>query len=296
MIFNFNGEENITYIYNTNRQLICYLEGTSSVFSAHRVDIRNKLFASQFDRLDNIKIWNMENGRLINELFTDDLVLSIIFSKDGKYLYTCNDESKLRIWDLGERRIIQEKIILDTNLYFMEYTPNYKYLLIGGNKNIKMYDADNLNHIRDFPINESKVYTIYFSPDSNYFALSTWEFRVAIWDIETGIMVQELGALNQFVGIYFSSKNIIATKHFNDMVMIWKIGCSDYIFSHKERHYARFFNINWENKKVKIDKRFKKQIYKSLDKLPKEIIDHIINYVKIKECLTLNGKILFIDT
>ena len=53
---------------------------------------------------------------------------------------------------------------------------------------------------------------------------------------------------------------------------------------------------SYKNKKVKIDKRLKKQIYKSLDKLPKEIIDHIINYVKIKECLTLNGKILFIDT
>jgi len=38
----------------------------------------------------------------------------------------------------------------------------------------------------------------------------------------------------------------------------------------------------------------KNQIYKTLDILPRELIEKIINQVKFRECLLLNDKIIFI--
>ena len=48
-------------------------------------------------------------------------------------------------------------------------------------------------------------------------------------------------------------------------------------------------------KKIKLEKSYKKVLYEVLDKLPKEIIENIVSYVREKECLTVNGKIAFVD-
>ena len=295
MIFDFDGLSNNTYIYDNNRKLICKLNGNASFFSAYCIDKKNNLIVTQNDRDDPLILWDMVTGNVKKWFMAYDLTLCFAFTLDGKYTLSGNDSGHIKIWDNNSGELVRNIYDGESIISFLEFTPNGKYLLCGGINGVRLYDSVTYELVRKFDINENRIYTLYVSPCSRYFASSAWEFLVRVWDIESGECIQELGDLNQFIGLKFSGNNYIATKHFNDIIKVWKIGKKDYVLSYSDKKYNRYTNFDWTIKKIKLEKSYKKVLYEVLDKLPKEIIENIVSYVREKECLTVNGKIVFFD-
>jgi len=281
---------NVPSIYDNNGTLITSIESNCSIF--HTFCFGEKTFVSYSD--DKIYIWDLRSGLKKFYMDENEIVTSMFLISDN-VLITGYINGLIKVWDINERIVIMENDLGCGNIFFITIMPNFRYLFIGGENIIVMMDKNNFKIMKKFLTGIYKMFAIYFSSDNEHFATSTWEFDAKVWNINLDTPVQILYDLNQFLDIKFSSKNYIASKHFNDVVKVWKLNKKDYVFSYSENKFHKKFNIDWVIKKNKIDKEFKKQIKKSLDILPTDIINKIIHEVKYKECLTLNGKILFCD-
>lgn len=290
MIFDYNGYFNLTNIYDNNRTLITSIENNCSIF--HTFCFGENIFVSYSD--EKIYIWDLRSGLKKFYMDENDVITSMFLISDN-VLITGYINGIIKVWDINERKIIINKNLDCGNIFFITIMPNNRYIFIGGENIIVMMDKNNFKIMKTFFTGIKKMFAIYFSPDNEHFATSTWEFEAKVWNINLDKSIQILYDLNQFLDIKFSSKNYIASKHFNDVVKVWKLKNSDYVFSYSENKFHKKFNIDWVIKKSKIDKEYKRQIRKSLDILPTDIINKIIHEIKFKECLTLNGKILFFD-
>jgi len=295
MSIQFDNFLNDLSIYDDDRNLICTLHGNASIFSSYAYNIKNKIVATQNEYNEDIIIWDMETGYPIGSIHCNDNTICLEFSTDGNNLISGNDEGFIKIWSMNTLELIKEEKASIDFIYFITYSPNGKYFFTGGHNYVKLWDAKTLELIREFDIENDRIYTIHISPDNRLFATSSWSHNIKIWDIEKGIIVQKIECFYQFIGLKFNSTGShIATKHLNDTINVWEIGKENYILSFKERKFKKFLKINWAHKKLSIDLEIKNQIYKTLDILPRELIEKIINQVKFRECLLLNDKIIFI--
>jgi len=294
MIVQYNGERMETQIYDENNNYICKLNGSIPLLSVFCYNKKSSLIATQSNINDEILIWDMDSGVVIKRLFPNDFTLCMIFDYLGKYLITGNDAGIMRIWDINEGKLKEEKILSVDYIFFLGFTPNGKYLVIGEPKNIIILDGKSYELLKKLRCNYEKIYTIIFSADNNLFATNSWENRIDIWSIRDGKLIKSLEDENQFIDLKFSSNNIIGTKHFNDIVKVWKLERDNYILSYQDKKFNKKFTINWEIRKIKLDREYKKLINKLLYRMPIEIMDKIINEVRHFECLTLNNKILYI--
>lgn len=287
-----NGSLNLTQIFD-DKKLICTLHCNTTIFTIIEVNIETQLVATQDDDPSNICIWNMKSGYPIIFLPESQNTLCLLFVKKGTVLISGDDRGYIKIWDMETMTKMKEIKISNEYIFSLNLTPDHKYILIGSTEVIQL-DANTFEIIKKINVDELKIYNIYLSPNSKLFATSSWEFAVKIWDIETGECIQVLEDVFQFTGLKFASEKYIATKHFNDSIKVWELGKTNYLFSHLEKKFNRYLKIDWVIKKCPIDHNIKNEIIKSLDILPKEIIDHIIKYYRQKECLTLNNKTIFI--
>ncbi len=294
MIVQYNGERMETQIYDENNNYICKLNGSITLLSVFCYNKKSSLIATQSNINDEILIWDMNSGVVIKRLFPNDFTLCMMFDYLGKYLITGNDAGIMRIWDINEGKLKEEKILSVDYIFFIGFTPNGKYLVIGEPKNIIILDGESYELLKKLRCNYEKIYTIIFSADNNLFATNSWENRIDIWSIRDGKLIKSLEDENQFIDVKFSSNNIIGTKHFNDIVKVWKLERDNYILSYQDKKFNKKFTINWEIRKIKLDREYKKLINKLLYRMPREIMDKIINEVRHFECLTLNNKILYI--
>lgn len=295
MIFEFDYYLNSVSFYDDNRQKICNLHGDISSFAVFTFSEKKRIVATQNDCRQNVIIWSMDTGLQIYSIFNTECLYALTFSNDGSKLLGGTDNGIIKIWDMNTRMVDLEIELTNNFIYFIKNSPNEKYYLVGTDNSIIMLDSKKFEIIRSFKINIEKIYTVYFSNDGKYIAVSTWEYIVSIYNTITGDHIQDMEDIHQFIGVKFSNGNYIATKHFNDIVKVWKLGKKDYIFSYKERKFKSKFQIEWKSKKIELDKEYKNQIKKSLNFFPEEILKIIIDKVKYKNCLTANGKIIFID-
>lgn len=293
MIFGFNGFSNITYIYDENRNVIGRLYGNASIFSCYALNLDKKLIATQNNFYEDIYIWDITTGLPKYNLNCLDEIITMDFSKNGEILLSGTSNGIVRVWDINNKINIKN-LNINGKIHFISYIPNGKYILIGKDFEILMLDID-YNFIRSFFVGEKRIYTIYYSPDNRYFASSSWEYNIKIWEIETGKCVQEYFDEYQFISVKFSNGKYIATKHINDMVKVWHIDRSEYVLSIHENKFYKTIKLDWIIKKIKIGKESKKVIEESLYFFPDDVIEKILNYLKYRECLIINNKVVFID-
>ncbi len=74
-----------------------------------------------------LKVWDLASSRLLQELKTEgSKAYSTFFSKDGKYIISKTDGTKIKIWDIKSLKFYQSFPDLTKEVFFM---PNSKYFV-----------------------------------------------------------------------------------------------------------------------------------------------------------------------
>jgi WD40 repeat protein len=79
--------------------------GTSTGDKYWRTDKKTNQ-AITFDNNDPIRIWNVETGELVKELPVHSRVWSLVFSRNGKYLFGATRD--INVWDTESGKMVQE--------------------------------------------------------------------------------------------------------------------------------------------------------------------------------------------
>lgn len=133
----------------------------------------------------SVTLWDTSAGRIERTLHAmGGKVLSLAFSRDGRWLAAGNQDSTLRVWDLsnqlGERTFFGRT----REVRSVAFSPDARYLAAGGNAGmVTIWDVEAGKEQLDFRAHKHAVGAVAFSPDGRAIASSGWDKNIRIWPL-----------------------------------------------------------------------------------------------------------------
>jgi len=170
------------------------------VLGQHTDFIKSFVFSPDGTRLasngEPIRLWDVTSGAQITVLTpqSDDGTASfgawnITFSPDGKQLVAAGGDGNLysiRSWDVSSGNQLEtipwQKSIKD-EIYTVVFSPNGKWIAIGGDKTVELWDASSGNQVAVLKGHISRVRAVAFSPDSTRLISGDDQGLVWMWDL-----------------------------------------------------------------------------------------------------------------
>ena len=173
--------------------------------------------------LNKISIWNLESNECIKNFISERPVSKIHYSPDGKNILVHSTGSNIEIWNITtgkNTKIFQE---YRENVSSIGYSPNGTYLYCNHGENIHILDLYN-NTVSELRGHERFVYSIDYSPDSKYFASSSLDKTICIWESSSKKCLKILHNDEYIENINYSQDgtHLVGCRHYNtDHVYIW---------------------------------------------------------------------------
>jgi len=133
------------------------------------------------------------------------VVKSLIFSFDGKYLYSAALDGKVMKWDLATRT--STDIAAGGNkIVSIDISSNGKYLAgISEKGNVILWDPESVSDNFRLPTDLKEITTLQFRPNANTLAIGDQNGNVELWDIEKRVRISNVKAHNaQITDIQFN--------------------------------------------------------------------------------------------
>lgn len=153
-------------------------------------------------------------------------ITSLIYSFDGKYLYSAALDGKVLKWDIAARTSVNVGTGA-SEISSLDISSNGNFLAgISTDGNVLVWSPG--NNIDNFRIETTgkKIKVIRFNPDRNLLAIGDMDGKIEIWDVENQIKISEFRAHeSQINDIQFNTKpNQLATTGNDKKIKIFSAG------------------------------------------------------------------------
>jgi len=180
----------------------------------------------KYSSKDIITLWDIETGQKIKSFSGGNVVNSVVFSADGKFMASGEESGSIKIWDIETEREIKtfsDNYIFSSNKtfsldgkHFVSYYPfklwdektgkeirifkdhfysvksavfssDGKYIVSGDNKGlIKLWNVETGKETRTFTGHTNAVNTLSYSHDGKYIVSGSDDNTIKFWNVETG--------------------------------------------------------------------------------------------------------------
>lgn len=157
---------------------------------------------------------------------------SLVWSRDGNYLYIGTFDKGVTIYDVINKKIFAT-VGNNTNISSLAISPNGKILAVGiaNDGSVRLWAVENIRpeyEVTIFPAHGDKVFSpdvlgVAFSPDGKLVASCGFDGKVIIWDVATGKMIKKFDVQDSVFEVAFSpdGKSFIAGLSVKEEFMVW---------------------------------------------------------------------------
>eukprot|EP01015_Nassula_variabilis_P035298 TRINITY_DN884_c0_g4_i4.p1 TRINITY_DN884_c0_g4~~TRINITY_DN884_c0_g4_i4.p1 ORF type:complete len:300 (-),score=52.67 TRINITY_DN884_c0_g4_i4:159-1058(-) len=171
--------------------------------------IRDSIITSSRDK--KIKVWNFKTLTLAFELQTEDVrIYTLTLSPDNKYLVAGVSGYKMQIWDLHERRFLNEfKFVHSNDIKSIVISSDNKLIISGQlDGTLSFWNLETRQLIyKNMP--RYQVLSMAMTSDNKYLIQGTTTGQIIAWDIQSKkmISIQDLSQTDQIKTVFVSNKN-----------------------------------------------------------------------------------------
>ncbi|MGQ4876102.1 MAG: WD40 repeat domain-containing protein [Promethearchaeia archaeon] len=153
----------------------------------------------------NIKHWNLSDKKLIQHIYSSDLINIFNISPDGKFLLG-GGKKFIKIWDLNSGELIKTFNDKKGVIYSLIMTGDGKYIIsCNSNGIVKIRDFFTKNIIKTIKLHKSSaVSNLYISKDGKYLIVSKVTKYIKVYDIDSFNLI---GEINDAI-IFYAPENI----------------------------------------------------------------------------------------
>ena len=139
-------------------------------------------------------LWDMETKQPAGQPFAEhtDSVNSVVFSPDGKYLYTGSWDKTIIQWDIATQQSI-EKFIGHTDLIYTIAISSDGSMLASGSsdKTIIIWDVSTHQSIgQPLALHNAEVISVAFSNNDKTLVSSSWDDTIIFWSLEPSVWIE----------------------------------------------------------------------------------------------------------
>ena len=172
----------------------------------------------------HLLLWDVETGDLIEDLgYHRDVIFDLSFSHSGEKIVTTSWDGSFAVWNLKDRSF-EFKDLNNMSAYRIGFTPNDLYIVAGNLKNnFNFYEADALESFRDLTGNKDVVGDYSFSPDAKSIVTASWDGKVKVWDVLSGMLIgRNSHHEGQVYAVDWDPKNrFIASGAADNNIILW---------------------------------------------------------------------------
>ncbi len=129
-----------------------------------------------------VRIWSIE-GVLLRTLRHEGAAYSVVFSSDGKRLFTGGrGDRTIRLWELASGREIWQAEGHEDNIESLALSPDGRTLVSGSmDRTVRMWDAATGRPIRTLRAHKKAVKSVAYGPDGKTLASGSIDTTVRLW-------------------------------------------------------------------------------------------------------------------
>ena len=140
----------------------------------------------------SVKVWRVSDGSLQSDLSgSGQWIESLHFSPDGKLLAGSEADGKVIVWQLSERKKINEipvSAMGETSV--VEFAPDGNLLAVAEKDRVWLYHLDEKQPFQQLPALPADVAALRISPDSQWLACALADGTIQVWQVPQGILQQ----------------------------------------------------------------------------------------------------------
>jgi WD40 repeat protein len=157
---------------------------------------------------------------------------SIVWSRDGKYLYIGTYDKGVAIYDVVHKKLLS--FVGNTaDVSSLAISPDGKFLAVGiaNDGSVRLWALENAQpkyEVTIFPAHGDKVFDpdvlgLAFSPDGKWVVSSGFDGKVIVWDAYTGEMIKKFDVEDSVFEVAFSpdGKSLIAGLNVHEKFDVW---------------------------------------------------------------------------
>ncbi|NCQ67761.1 MAG: protein kinase [Microcystis aeruginosa L111-01] len=155
-----------------------------------------------------------------------DMVTSVVYSPDGRYLASGSDDKTIKIWEVATGKELRTLTGHSDRVSSVAYSPDGRYLASGSSDDtIKIWEVATGKELRTLTGHSSWVLSVVYSPDGRYLASGSVDKTTKIWEVATGKELRTLTGHSGWVQsvVYSPDGRYLARGSWYRTIKIWEV-------------------------------------------------------------------------